>query len=180
MAHATDVFNEVEKRASALISKSTTALDKASAYSAVFKQDPQLYARYRAAQQLDIGSQVMLTKQDGTTAPSFGTELLRRQLDSLYELSGALMSTLAAIVGSEASDKGPLVGEALEAFTTAVRTVFTQAGIAVPVAKQALLPASLEASVLRTCLQLAPRDPLGQGGEVLAKALQQLRQGLAA
>jgi hypothetical protein len=179
MAHASELMREVEQRASTLIAKAATPLTKAEAYSAVFKADPQLYARYRGAQQIDIGAQPVLTKGDGTTAPSFGTELLRRQLDSLYDLTSALMSTLAGIVASEASDKGALVGQALEAFNAALRQAFEEAGIAVPVAK-ALLPASLEASVLRTCLQLAPRDPLGKGVAVLAKALQQVRQDLAA
>jgi hypothetical protein len=180
MATASEIMQEVDTRASTLIAKSSTPLSKAAAYSQIFKADPQLYARYRAAQQLDVGSQVMLTKQDGTTAPSFGSELLRRQMDGFYELTSALLSTLSAIVSADSGDKGALVQQALDAFTAAVRQAFAQAGIAVPVAKQALLPASLEASVLRTCLHLAPRDPLGQGGEVLAKALQQLRQDLAA
>jgi hypothetical protein len=180
MSTVNEVISEVERRAGALISKSTTALDKASAYSAVFRQDPQLYARYRHAQQLDVGSQPVVTKADGTTAPSFGSELLRRQMDSLYELSGALMSTLAGIVSADSGDKGVLVGQALEAFNTTMCGAFEAAGITVPVAKQALLPPSLEAAVLRTCLALAPRDPLGKGGVVLAKALQQVRQDLAA
>jgi hypothetical protein len=122
----------------------------------------------------------VLTKADGTTAPTFGSELFRRQLDGLYDLTSALMSTLAAIVGSDSGNKGALVGQALEAFDTAMRGAFAQAGIVVPVAKSALLPPGLEAAVLRTCLQLAPRDPLGQGGAVLAKALQRVRQDLAA
>jgi hypothetical protein len=107
---------------------------RAVTYSQVFKADPQLYARYRAATQTDVGNQLVITKADGSTAPTFGTELLRRQLDSLYDLTSALMSTLSGIVGSEASDKG-----ALDAFTDAVRGAFAQAGIAVPVAK-ALIP----------------------------------------
>jgi hypothetical protein len=180
MANATAIVNEVEKRANELIRKAAQPITKAEAYARIFQADPQLYARYRGAQQLDIGSQVMLTKQDGTTAPSFGSELLRRQMDGFYELTSALLSTLSAIVSADSGDKGALVQQALEAFNAAVRGAFAQAGIPVPVAKQALLPASLEASVLRTCLQLAPRDPLGQGGAVLAKALQQLRQDLAA
>ena len=101
-------------------------------------------------------------------------------MDDLYDMVSAFMATVQGIVSSEASDKGPRLGQALDEFTAAVRGALQQAGIVVPVAKQALLPASLEASVLRTCLQLAPRDPLGQGVAVLAKALQQVRQDLAA
>jgi hypothetical protein len=115
----------------------------------------------------------------GFAAPTFGAALMARQLDSLYDLTSALMSTLAGIVSSEAGDKGPLVGQALDAFTAAVRQAFTQAGIAVPVAK-ALIPPTLEKELLYTLLKLAPTDPCGRGGVVLAKALQQLRQGLAA
>jgi hypothetical protein len=61
-----------------------------------------------------------------------------------------------------------------------VRGAFAQAGIAVPVAKQALIPPTLEKELLYTLLKLAPGDPLGKGGVVLAKALQQVRQSLAA
>jgi hypothetical protein len=180
MAHATDVFNEVEKRASALISKSTTALDKASAYSAVFKQDPQLYARYRNAQQLDIGSQVMLTKQDGSTVPGFASALLERQLDDFMDYLGALATTLRGILASAATDKGAQIAQALDDFRTAVVGALHQAGLEVPTAKQALIPPALEKELLYTMLKLAPRDPLGRGGVVLAKALQQVRQDLAA
>jgi hypothetical protein len=38
----------------------------------------------------------------------------------------------------------------------------------------------LEKEMLYTLLKIAPRDPLGQGGAVLATALKQVRQGLAA
>jgi hypothetical protein len=180
MATATAIVNEVEKRANELIRKAAPPITKAEAYARIFQADPQLYARYRGAQQLDIGSQVMLTKQDGTTAPSFGSELLRRQMDGLHELTSALLSTLSAIVSADSGDKATLVGQALEDFTAAVRQAFAQAGIPVPVAKQALLPASLEASLLRTLMTLAPRDPLGKGATLLAKAFQQLRQDLVA
>jgi hypothetical protein len=89
------------------------------------------------------------------------------------------MSTLAGIVSNESGDKGALVGQALEAFNTAMRQAFQQAGIAVPVAK-ALIPPALEASLLRTLMALAPRDPLGKGATLLTKAFQQLRRELAA
>jgi hypothetical protein len=130
--------------------------------------------------QTEVGNQLVVTKADGSTAaPSFGTEVLRRQLDGLYDLTSALMSTLAGIVSSEASDKGALVGQALEAFTGAVRGAFAQAGIVVPVAKQ-LIPPGLEKELLYTLLKVSPRDPCGQGATILAKALRELRQGLAA
>ena len=177
---ASAIVAEVEQRASGLISKAEKPLSKAEAYRAIFKQDPALYARYRAAVQTDVGAAaVVVTKADGSTAPTFGTELLRRQMDGLYELGSALMSTLAGIVSAESGDKGALVQQALAAFNSAVRGAFEAAGIPVPVAKQ-LIPPALEAQLLRTCLQLAPADPLGQGVAVLAKALQQVRQGLAA
>jgi hypothetical protein len=179
MATASEIMQEVETRASTLISKAAQPITKSEAYSQIFKADPQLYARYRSATQTDVGHQLVITKQDGSTAPTFGSALMARQLDSLYDLSGALLSTLSGIVASEASDQGALVGQALDAFTAAVRGAFAQAGITVPVTK-ALLPPSLEASVLRTLLQLAPSDPLGKGATLLVKAFQQLRQGLAA
>jgi hypothetical protein len=81
MAHASEIMREVEQRASTLISKAAQPITKREAYSQIFKQDPQLYARYRRAQQLDVGPAIVLTKQDGSTAPSFGSELLRRQMD---------------------------------------------------------------------------------------------------
>jgi hypothetical protein len=112
------------------------------------------YADYHAAQ-TDALSRVVVAKQDGASAPSFGTELLRRQLDGLYDLTSALMSTLAGIVSREVSDKGPLVQQALDAFTAAVRGAFAQAGIAVPMAKQ-LIPPTLEASLLRTLRRSRP------------------------
>jgi hypothetical protein len=180
MAMASDVFTEIEQRASALIRKAEKPLSKSEAYSQIFQADPRLYERYRSATPIDVGNQLVLTKADGTTAPTFGSALMARQLDSLYDLSGALMSTLAGIVSSEAGDKGALVQQALDAFTTAVRGAFAQAGITVPAAKQALIPPTLEKELLYTLLKLAPADPLGRGGVVLAKALRQLRQGLAA
>jgi hypothetical protein len=179
MAMASDVFTEIEQRASALISKAATPLSKSEAYARIFKDDPPVYAKYRSAQQIDIGNQLVVTKADGSTAPTFGAALMARQLDSMYDLTSALMSTLSGIVGSEVGDKAALVGQALEDFTAAVRGAFAQAGIAVPVAKS-LLPPSLEASLLRTLMTLAPRDPLGKGATLLAKAFQQLRQELAA
>jgi hypothetical protein len=179
MGSATAIVNEVEKRAGEIISKAAQPITKAEAYARIFQADPALYAKYRGAQQIDIGAQPVLTKADGSTAPTFGAALMARQLDSLYDLSGALMSTLSGIVGSESGDKATLVGQALEDFTAAVRGAFAQAGIAVPVAKS-LLPPTLEASVLRTLMTLAPRDPLGKGATLLAKAFQQLRQELAA
>ena len=146
-----------------------------------YKDDPPLFRRYRSATQTDVGNQVVLTKADGsTTAPTFGTEVLRHQLDGLYGLTSALLSTLSGIVSRESGDKGALVQQALEDFTAAVRGAFEQAGITVPVAKQGLIPPALEAELLRTLLKVAPTDPLGKGGAVLAKALQEVRQGLAA
>jgi hypothetical protein len=180
MGSATAIVNEVEKRAGEIISKADKPITKAEAYARIFQADPALYAKYRGAQQIDIGAQPVITKADGsTTAPSFGTEVLRRQLDGLYDLTSALMSTLAGIVSSEAGDKGPFIQRALDDFTSAMRTAFAQAGIAVPVAK-ALIPPTLEAELLRTLMQVAPRDPTGHGATILAKALQQLRQDLAA
>jgi hypothetical protein len=118
----------------------------------------------------------VVTKADGSVAPSFATAVLRQQLDSLYGLGSALMSTLAAIVSSAASDtaKGPLVQDALEAFTTAVRQAFAEAGIAVPVEKRdaRLIPTALEVEILKTARTLAPTDPLGAGMRHLTGALQ--------
>jgi hypothetical protein len=126
---------------------------------------PLSYQRYR------------IEKQD--TAPTFGAALMARQLDSFYDLTGALLSTLAGIVNGEVGDKGPLVGQALDDFASAMRTAFAQAGISVPVSKQ-LIPPALEAELLRTPMKLAPRDPLGKGARLLAKGLQDLRSELAA
>jgi hypothetical protein len=179
MATATEIVDEIDTRAGALISKSATALSKSEAYARIFKADPPLYARYRAAVQTDVGNQVVLTKQDGTMAPTFGAALMARQLDGLYDLTSALVSTLAGIVSGDVSDKGPLVGQALDDFTAAVRGAFAQADIAVPVAKQ-LIPPALEAELLRTLLKLAPSDPLGKGATLLTKGFTQLRQELAA
>jgi hypothetical protein len=100
-------------------------------------------------------------------------------MDSLYDVTSALMSTLSGIVASEASDKGVLVGQALAAFDTAMRGAFAQAGIPVPVAKQ-LIPPGLEKELLYTLLKIKPADPTGQGATILGKALRELRQGLAA
>jgi hypothetical protein len=83
MAIASDIMQEVETRAGALIAKAEKPLTKAEAYSQIFKADPQLYARYRSATQTDVGNQLVITKQDGTTAPTFGAALMARQLDSL-------------------------------------------------------------------------------------------------
>jgi hypothetical protein len=179
MGSATAIVNEVERRAGEIISKADKPISKSEVYAQIFKADPALYARYRGAVQTDVGPEVVITKQDGTTAPTFGSALMARQLDGLYDLSGALMSTLAGIVSSEAADKGGLVQRALDDFTSAMRGAFAQAGIAVPVAKQ-LIPPALEASLLRTLMTLAPRDPLGKGATLLVKAFQQLRHELAA
>jgi hypothetical protein len=180
MGSATAIVNEVEKRAGEIISKAAQPITKAEAYARIFQADPALYAKYRGAQQVEVGNQVVLTKADGTPTPTFGAALMARQLDGLDDLTGALVSTLQGIVSSEASDqdKGPRVQQALDDFASAVRQAFTQAGIAVPVAKQALLPPRLEAELLLTLMKVAPRDPTGSGAATLAKALQQLRQGL--
>jgi hypothetical protein len=50
MATYEDVMQEVEKRASALVQKGA-GLSRADALSTVFRQDPQLYHRYREAAQ---------------------------------------------------------------------------------------------------------------------------------
>jgi hypothetical protein len=179
MATASDVFTEIEQRAGALMNKAARPLSKSEAYARIFKADPPLYARYRAATQTDVGHQLVITKQDGTTAPTFGAALMARQLDGLYDLTSALMSTLSAIVSADTGDKGALVGQALDAFTAAVRQAFAQAGIAIT-EKRALIPPALEKELLYTLLKVAPRDPTGHGAAILAKALRELRQGLAA
>jgi hypothetical protein len=145
-----------------MVGEQTTIAD---ALAAVFHERPALYDRYR------------IEKQEA--APTFGAALMARQLDSLYDLTSALMSTLAGIVSAETGDKGALVQQALEDFTAAVRGAFAQAGIAIT-EKRAVIPPALEAELLRTLLKVAPADPLGKGGVVLAKALRQLRQDLAA
>jgi hypothetical protein len=139
MSNATAIVTEVEQRAEALIAKASAPLTKGEAYAKIFRENPQLYGRYRSAMQADVGPELVVTKQDGSTAPSFATAVLRQQLDGLYGLGSALMSTLAAIVSSAASDsaKGPLVQDALAAFTAAVRGAFAEAGIAVPMEKRA-------------------------------------------
>jgi hypothetical protein len=180
MGSATAIVNEVEKRAGEIISKADKPITKAEAYARIFQADPALYAKYRGAQQIDIGAQPVITKADGsTTAPSFGTEVLRRQLDDLYDMVSAFMATVQGIVSSEASDKGPRLGQALDEFTTAVRGALQQAGIAIT-EKRALISPTLEKELLYTLLKVAPRDPCGQGAVILGKALREVRAQLAA
>jgi hypothetical protein len=180
MAHASEIIREVEQRASAIVAKAATPITKAEAYSQVFKQDPQLYARYRGATQTETASQIAVAKQEGASAPSFASELVRRQVGDLYEYFSALQGALQGILSGDSPDKGGQAATALDDFRTAVLGLLREAGLSVPTEKRAAIPPGLEASVLLTLMKLAPRDPTGQGATILAKALRELRAGLAA
>jgi hypothetical protein len=56
-------------------------------------------------------------KQDSTPAPTFGSELLSSQMDEFYDMTGALLRTMAGILDSSAQDKGPQIAGALGEFT---------------------------------------------------------------
>ena len=122
---------------------------------------------------------LVVAKQDDTPAPTFASALLTRQLDDFMDYLGALATTMRGILASEATDKGAQIAQALDDFRGAVLGASQQAGLEIT-EKRALIPPALEAEILRALLKLAPRDPLGKGGTLLAKALRQLRQDLAA
>jgi hypothetical protein len=96
---------EVLRRADVLIAKSA-GLSMTEAVSEVFRDDPGLYVAY--------------TKQDSTSAPTFGSELLSSQMDEFYDMTGALLRTMAGVLDSSAQDKGPRIAGALGEFTAAV------------------------------------------------------------
>src|SRR6266511_2643700 len=151
---------EAMQRAQALVAKSS-GLSLSDALSQVFKADPSLYRRY-------------IAKQDGTPAPTFGSELLTRQMDDLYEMVSALVGALRGIISSDAPDKGAKIQTALGEFTTAVLNALRQAGLSVPAEKRAsggLIPAPVEAAILAAALAIAPRDALGAGMTQLRKIL---------
>jgi hypothetical protein len=92
------------KRAKALLAKSA-GLSFADALSQVFRDDPEFYQRH--------------AKQDSTPAPSFGSELLSRELD-LYDYYSALHATMQGILSSDVADKGAKIATALDDFRAPV------------------------------------------------------------
>lgn len=149
---------EVQKRATSLQDR-TPGLSTRDAYGQVFHTDPTLYATYKA--------------EGSPSAPTFGSELLSRELDDFSTLTSALTSTIAGIVRSEASDKGQKVASALQDFTAAVLAKLQQAGLAVPTQKRTsgLIPDHTEAAIMKSALALSPQDPLGKGMQAIDTAL---------
>ena len=101
----------------------------------MFRQDPKLYRAYSRKQE----------------APTFADQGLSAELEGVYPLVNALMSTLRGIADASTSDKSAKIQAALREFSAAVVRVAAQAGIAVPAEKRAsdALPASLQAEVLK-------------------------------
>jgi hypothetical protein len=113
----------------------------------VFRDDPELYVAYR--------------KQDSTPAPTFGSELLSTQMDDFYDMTGALLRTMAGIFDSSAQDKGVRIAGALGEFTAMVLDKLRQAGLSVPTEKRAPHPLAEDLLALATALN--PEDPTGKG-----------------
>jgi hypothetical protein len=161
---------EAMQRAQALVAKSSARLSLADALSQVFKADPPLYQRY-------------ITKQDGPPAPSYADTLLSAQVDdllpALHPYLSALFQTLRQIAGASSGDKPTQIARALADFTSAVTTrVHQELGLSAPTAtakRSPLIPAHLEAEVLKTMVALCGKDPLGKGALAVAKALAEVR-----
>jgi hypothetical protein len=162
-AEPSRVEAEVLRRADSLIAKSV-GLSVTEAISEVFRDDPELYVQY--------------VKSD-TSAPTFADQLLGYELEGVYPLVNALMSTLRGIADVSAGDKGSKIQAALSEFSAAVLRVAGQAGIAVPAEKRAstpaqLIPAELQAEILKTAGHLC-RDNYVQGMHYLTNTLREIR-----
>ena len=151
---------EVLAKADTLMAK-TAGLSQRDAIARVLHADPALYSRYRK-------------QDDGAAAPTFGGELLTRQLDDVSESTSALQTAIAGILRSDAADKGAKLAGAVDDFRATVLEQLRQAGLSVPTAKRGggLVPPHLETAVLEACQQLSPTDPLGTGAMALRKSLQ--------
>jgi hypothetical protein len=135
---------EVMQRAQALVRKSAE-LSLNDAVSRVFRDDPELYVEYAK----------------GDAAPTFADELLGYELEGVYPLVNALMSTLRGIADASAGEKGAKIQAALSEFSAAVLRVAGQAGIVVPTEKRAQHPLAEDLLGLATALN--PEDPTGKG-----------------
>jgi hypothetical protein len=144
------------RRAEALVAKSA-GLSLDDAISRVFRDDPQRYQRYR--------------KQD-STAPTFGSEQVGRQVGDLYDYFSALQSTMQGILVSEASDKGTKLATALDDFRAAELAKLSEAVPAVTEKRARQHP--LADDLLATATALAPQDPTGQGMWLVRKCLAEL------
>jgi hypothetical protein len=149
------------RRAEGLVAKSA-GLGFADALGEVFRDDPGLSMKY--------------AKADSTPAPTFADQLLGYELEGVYPLVNALMSTLRGIADSSAADKGVRIAGALNEFTAAVLRAAGQVGIAVPTEKRAsdFIPASTQAAIIKTAGELSPGDYV-KGMRGVEVALQEIR-----
>jgi hypothetical protein len=150
---------EILRRADTLITKSA-GMSYTEALSETFRASPELYEQY--------------VKQDSTPAPTFGSELLSSQMDEFYDMTGALLRTMAGVLDSSAQDKGPRIAGALGAFTAAVLGKLRQVGLEVPTEKRAAQH-PLADDILACAQVLAPED-LGQGLVRVKYALGEIRK----
>jgi hypothetical protein len=157
-AEPTGAQAEVMRRAESVIAKSA-GLSYADAIGEVFRDDPELYVEY--------------AKGD-TPAPTFGSELLSSQMDEFYDMTGALLRTMAGVLDSSAQDKGLRIAGALGEFTAAVLGKLRQAGLEVPTEKRAAAH-PLADDILACAQVLAPGD-VGQGLVRVRYALGEIRK----
>jgi hypothetical protein len=153
---------EVMRRGEALAKSAGVSLNDAVA--TVLNSDPALYARY--------------AKGDSTPAPTFADQLLGYELEGVYPLVNALMSTLRGIAEANAGDKGAKIQAALNEFSAAVLRVAGQAGITVPAPAEKraseFIPASTQAAIIKTAGELSPGNYV-KGMRGIEVALQEIR-----
>jgi hypothetical protein len=101
-------------------------------------------------------------------------------MDEFYDMTGALLRTMAGVLDSSAQDKGPRIAGALGKFTAAVLGKLRQAGLSVPTEKRAsdFIPASTQAAIIKTAAELSPGDYV-KGMRGIEAALQEIRSWAA-